>query len=245
VFPGITAPTGIRLGLMVAWGISDAIYLALAQTLAVSVDCAETAFSNTQETTLPHEPSPSGDVAPGSTQFSIDRLIAKAGDTQTKINAVQTTVNTVATQTDTVSTAVTALNVILDDITDRVDDVQTGLQSLQTNVDVLKNTEVTILKKSDTLIANLGTFQDLQVRMEIEENLNEEHPVGLFQLPAAFGGYLEVVRSIVTETLAKEAAVGTPSPKALIYLTQANAAFTAGTYKAAYVLYAKAYGYGR
>ncbi len=142
-------------------------------------------------------------------------------------------------------TAVTALNNILNDITDRVDDVQTGLQTLQTRVDVLQNTEVTILKKADTLIANLGTFQDLQLRMEIEQNLNEEHAVGLFQLPAAYGGYLEVVRSIVTETLAKETAVGTPSPKALIYLTQANAAFTAGTYKTAYGLYRKAYGYGR
>jgi hypothetical protein len=247
VFPGITAPTGIRLGLMVAWGIANGVYLALAQTLAVSVDCAQTAFSNTQESTLSVDPSGSSvdNVTPTSTQFSIDRLIAKAGDTQTKINAVQTTVNTVATQTDTVSTAVTALNNILNDITTRVDDVQTGLQTLQTRVDVLNNTEVTILKKADTLIANLGTFQDLQLRMDIEENLNEEHPVGLFELPAAFGGYLEVVRSIVTETLAKEAAVGNPSPKALIYLTQANAAFTLGTYKTAYDLYGKAYAYGR
>jgi len=245
LLPGITAPTGIRLGLMVAWGIADGIYLALAQTLEVSVDCAETAFSNTQESTLSVDPSGSDTIVPTSTQFSIDRLIAKAGDSQTKINAVQTTVNTVATQTDTVGTAVTALNNILNDITDRVDDVQTGLQTLQTRVDVLQNTEVTILKKADTLIANLGTFQDLQLRMEIEQNLNEEHAVGLFQLPAAYGGYLEVVRSIVTETLAKETAVGTPSPKALIYLTQANAAFTAGTYKTAYGLYRKAYGYGR
>jgi hypothetical protein len=245
--PGIDAPTGIRLGIMVAWGVANGIYLALAQTLAVSVDCAETAFSNTQESTLPHEPAPSGDVAPASTQFSIDRLIAKAGDSQTKINAVQTTVNTVKTQTDTVDTAVTALNNILNDITTRVDDVQTGLQTLQTRVAILRNTEVTILKKADTLIANLGTFQTLQLRMEIEDNLdrNEEVPIGLFQLPAAYGGYLEVVRSIVTETLAKEAAVGNPSPKAMIYLTQANAAFTAGTYKTAYALYRKAYGYGR
>ena len=248
LFPGIDAPTGIRLGLMVAWGVADGIYLGLAQALAVAVDCAETAFSDTQETTLPHDPASSDTVVPGSTQFSIDRLIAKAGDSQTKINAVQTTVNTVNTQTDAVGTAVTALNNILNDITIRVDDVQTGLQTLQTRVDVLQNTEVTILKKADTLIANLGTLQTLQLRMEIEQNLDKnqgESPIGLFQLPAAFGGYLEVVRSIVTETLAKEAAVGNPSPKALSDLAQANAAFAAGTYKTAYGLYRKAYTDGR
>jgi hypothetical protein len=248
VLPGVVSPTFIRLGLMVAWGIADGIYLGLAQALDIAVDCAETAFSNTQETTLPHDPANSDTVVPGSTQFSIDRLIAKAGDSQTKINAVQTTVQTVKTQTDSVDTAVTALNNILNDITNRVDDVQTGLQTLQTRVAILQNTEVTILKKADTLIANLGTFQDLQLRMEIEQNLDTnqgEAPIGLFQLPAAFGGYLEVVKSIVTETLAKEAAVGNPSPKAMIYLTQANAAFTAGTYKTAYGLYRKAYTYGR
>ena len=246
--PGIDAPTGIRLGIMVAWGIANGIYLALAQTLAVAVDCAETAFSNTQETTWPHDPANSDTIVPGSTQFSIDRLIAKAGNSQAKINAVLTTVNTVATQTDTVDTAVTALNNILNDITIRVDHVQIDLQTLQTNVAVLQNTEVTILKKADSLIANLGTLETLQLRMEIEQNLDKnqgEAPIGLFQLPAAFGGYLEVVKSIVTETLAKEAAVGNPSPNAMSDLTQANAAFTAGAYKTAYGLYRKAYTDGR
>jgi hypothetical protein len=244
LLPAVDVPTGIRLGLMVAWGIANGIYLALAQTLEIAVDCAATAFSNTQESTLSVDPSGSDTVVPTSTQFSIDRLIAKAGDSQTKINAVQTTVQTVNTQTNSVDTAVTALNNILNDITIRVEDVQSGLQTLQTRVAILRNTEVTILKKADTLIANLGTFETLQLRMQIEQNLdkNDEAPVGLFQLPAAFGGYLEVVKSIVTETLAKRAAVGNPSPTAMTFLGLANAAFAAGQYKTAYVNYRKAYG---
>ena len=98
---------------------------------------------------------------------------------------MKTTVDTVKSQTDTVDTSVTALNNILNDITTRVDDVQTGLQSLQTRVDVLNNTEVTILKKADTLIANLNTFQDLQLRMEMEQNLAPnpgEAPLAILQL---------------------------------------------------------------
>jgi hypothetical protein len=246
--PGIGAPTGIRLGLMIAWGVSNGIYLALAQTLEVAVDCAETAFSNLQESTLSVDPSGSDTIVPTSTQFSIDRLLAGAGDTQAAITKVKATVNTVQMQTDSVDTAVTDLNDILNDISNRVLNVQFSLQTLQTNVDVLKNTEVTILKKADTLLANLSTFETLQLRMAIEQNLDKnqgESPIGLFQLPAAFGGYLEVVSSIVTETLAKEAAVGNPSPKAMIDLTQANAAFTVGTYKTAYGLYRKAYTDGR
>jgi hypothetical protein len=244
IAPFIGAPTGVRLGLMVAWGIANGIYMALAQTLEVAVDCAETAFGNLQESTLSHDPANSGTVVPTSTQFSIDRLIAKAGDSQTKINAVQTTVQTVKTQTDSVDTSVTALNNILDDITGRVEEVQTGLQTLQTRVDVLKNTEVTILKKADTLIANLGTLERLQLRMAIEQNLdkNDEAPIALFQLPAAFGGHLEFVRTIVTETLAKRAAVGNPSAQATAFLNSANAAFAAGEFKTAYVNYRKAYG---
>ena len=244
IAPFIGAPTGVRLGLMVAWGIANGIYMALAQTLEVAVDCAETAFGNLQESTLSQDPANSGTVVPTSTQFSIDRLIAKAGDSQTKINAVQTTAQTVKTQTETVDTAVIALNGILDDITGRVEDVQTSLQTLQVRVDILRNTEVTILKKADALIANLSTLEKLQLRMAIEQNLdkNDEAPVGLFQLPAAFGGYLELVKSIVTETLAKRAAVGIPTTQAQSFLNVANAAFAAGQYKTAYVNYRKAYG---
>ena len=244
IAPFIGAPTGIRLGLMVAWGVSNGIYLALAQTLEVAVDCAETAFSNLQESTLSVDPASSDTVVPTSTQFSIDRLIASAGDTQAAITEVKTTVDTVKTQTVSVDTAVTALNDILDDITGRVEEVQFGLQTLQTRVAILRNTEVTILKKADTLIANLGTLEKLQLRMAIEQNLdkNDEAPIGLFQLPAAFGGYLEVVKSIVTETLAKRAAVGSPILQATAFLNSANAAFAAGEYKAAYVNYRKAYG---
>jgi TolA-binding protein len=224
---------------MVAWGIANGIYMALAQTLEVAVDCAETAFGNLQESTLSHDPA--GTVAPTSTQFSIDRLNQKAGESQTTVNTVQTTVQTVKTQTDTVETAVTALNEILDDITGRVEEVQTDLQTLQTRVEILRNTEVTILKKADTLIANLGTLEQLQLRMAIEQNLDKksERPIGLFQLPAAFGGYLELVKSIVTETLAKKA----PNSQATAFLDAANAAFAAGEYKTAYVNYRKAYGH--
>ena len=244
VAPFVVAPTGIRLGLMIAWGVANGVYLGLAQTLEVAVDCAQTAFSNTQQSVLSVDPEGSDTVVPTSSQLSIDRLIKTAGDTQAKISLVLTTVQTVSAQSDRVDTAATALNTTLNDITDRVDEVKSDLQTLQTRVGILQNTEVAILKKSDTEIANLGAFQTLQLRMKIEENLaanGSELPLGIFQLPAADGGYLELVKAIVKDTLAKEAAVGNPSAQAAGFLDQANAAFAAGQYKTAYTYYAKAY----
>ena len=246
LIPGIDGP-GPRIIAMVAWGIADAVYLALAQTEAVAVDCQQTAFGNTQQSVLSQDPEGSGTIVPTSTQFSIDRLIAKAGDTQTKVNAMQTTVNTIKSQADTINGAVDDLNAVLNDITDRVDEVQTDLQLLQTRVGILQNTEISILKKADIEIANLSTFQSLQLRIKIEQNLaanSSELPLGIFQLPAAYGGYLEVVRSIVTDTIAKSATLGTPNAaQAAIYLGSANTAFAAGQYKAAFNLYARAYGF--
>jgi hypothetical protein len=245
LLPGIDGP-GPRIIAMIAWGVADGIYLALAQTEAVAVDCQQSAFGNTQQSVLAVDPEGSSTVVPTSTQFSIDRLIAKAGDTQAKVTALESTANTVKSQSDTIDTAVNDLNAVLNDITNRVDEVQTDLQTLQTRVAILQNTEVTILKKADTEITNLGTLQSLQLRIKIEENLaanSSELPMGIFQLPAAYGGYLELVRSIVTDTIAKSATLGTPNAQAASFLGSANAAFAAGHYKAAYKLYAQAYGF--
>ena len=245
LLPGIDGP-GPRIIAMVAWGVADAIYLALAQTEAVAVDCQQSAFGNTQQSVLAVDPEGSSTVVPTSTQFSIDRLIAKAGDTQTKVNELESTANTVKGQADTINTAVDDLNAVLNDITNRVDEVQTDLQDLQTRVAVLQNTEISILKKNDTEIANLATFQSLQLRIKIEENLaanGSELPLGIFQLPAADGGYLELVRSIVTDTISKAATLGIANAQAASFLGSANAAFTAGEYKLAYNLYAKAYSF--
>ena len=185
LFTGVAAPTGLRIAFAAAWGVANGVYLALAQTLAVAVDCKATAFAETQFSTLPVDPANSDTVVQGSSQLSIDGLIAKAGNSQAKINAVRTTVQTVKTQTDAVDTAATVLNNILNDITERVDAVQSALQTLQAHVGILQNTEVTILKKADTQIANLDTLQNLQVRMEIEQDLarNGGAPLGIFQLP--------------------------------------------------------------
>jgi hypothetical protein len=245
-FIGVDVPTGVKIALAVIWGVTNAIYLALAQTLAVATDCAQTQFTNTQLSLLPVDPSNPSTNVPASSEISVQNLINQATGTQTEITNVLNTVDAVNTQADTLITNAGTLNDTLNDINTRVAEVQTDLQTLQTNVSVLENTEVHVLEKADTEIANLNTFQTLQVRMLIEENLARNGtgtgPVGLFQLPAAFGGYLDTVKSIVTSTFADETASGRPpSAKALSDLAAANALFAAGHYKLAYGSYTKAY----
>jgi hypothetical protein len=151
----------------------------------------------------------------------------------------------VDTQADTATTAATGLKDTLTNINTRASEVQSDLQTLQANVAILENTEVTVLNKATLEITNLTTLQQLQVRMEIEANLSRPpstvFPVALLQLPNAFGGYLETVKSIVTDVVAKQTAVGHGSPNAARDLAAADAAFAAGQYKTAYQDYSKAY----
>jgi hypothetical protein len=244
--PGVVAiffvdvPTGVKIALAIVWGVANAVYLALAQTLAVSTDCAATAFANGQISTLPTDPSNPSVNVPGSSEISILNLITAAQGTSTEITNVLNTVNAVNTQANTLVTAAAALNVTLNAINTQVNEVQADLKTLQTNVAILENTEVTILTKADTEIANLNSFQALQLQMDIEENLARNGlgsgPIGLYELPKQFGGYLETVQSIVTQYVALST-----SSQGKSDLATANSDFAAGQYKTAYFYYTKAY----
>ena len=245
VFIGIDIPDPVKIVLAIAWGIANGVYLGLSQTLAIQTDCAATGFGNTQTSTLPIDPRNPGVVVAGSTEISIVNLITAATGTQTEITNVLNTVIAIGVQTDTLLGAAAALNATLVDINTRVTETQDDLKLLKTNVEVLINTEGIDLTKADREIVNLNAFQTLQLRMDIEENLTRNGagtgPMGLFQLPAAKGGYLEVAKAIVVETIAKETAVGHGNSKATSDLNTANSAFSAGQFKTAYNYYSKAY----
>ena len=245
VFVGIDIPTGVKIALAVIWGVLNAVYLALAQTLAVSTDCALTAFQNTQATTFPTDPNNPSTVVAGSSEISITRIITAAQGTQTEVTSVLSTVNAVNTQSDTLTTQANNLGTTLTDINNRANELTTDLQTLQTNVAILESTEVTVLGKANQEIVNLSNLQTLQIRMEIEANLARptytSYAVALFQLPAAFGGFLEVAKSIAHDAVAKQTAVGHGNANAAGDLQAGDNAFAAGHFKLAYQNYSKAY----
>jgi hypothetical protein len=98
------------------------------------------------------------------------------------------------------------------------------------------------------LSSQLDSFQKLALKMAIESNLAADPAntpgVGLFQLPASQGGYLETVRQAVIDTY--NAQVAAAGPGVVIYNPSSDlslgATFTAqGKYREAYYYYRKAF----
>jgi hypothetical protein len=92
--------------------------------------------------------------------------------------------------------------------------------------------------------ANKNELRDLMLRTQIEADLaaaDAATPVALYLTPNANGGYLDLVQSIVTATLANVSAAGGNVGPAQSFLNQANAQKAAGQFKNAYANYRKAY----
>ena len=79
------------------------------------------------------------------------------------------------------------------------------------------------------------------MRTQIEANLAEDHDdaVGLYMTPGANGGYLESVRAIVIDTIAKLG--GTHTVNANKQLAQGDAQKALGNFFKAYSFYRQAY----
>jgi hypothetical protein len=87
-------------------------------------------------------------------------------------------------------------------------------------------------------------LRDLLLRTQIEADLAEADsatPVAWYLTPTANGGHLDLVQSIVTQTLANIQAAGGSVGNAQAFLTEANAQKAAGQFKEAYKSYRKAY----
>jgi len=98
--------------------------------------------------------------------------------------------------------------------------------------------------ESEAGYANSVAIYNLKLRLKIEENLNNPgNPVGLFELPSSLGGFLEIARAIVSETITKMQNIGNAQNNALQQLSLGDAAFASRSYKQAYKYYQTAYGY--
>jgi hypothetical protein len=92
--------------------------------------------------------------------------------------------------------------------------------------------------------ANKNELRDLILRTQIEADLamvDGAAVAALYELPDAHGGYLDLVTTIVTESIANVQAAGGSIRNAQATLVDANAAKAAGQFKTAYALYRRAY----
>jgi hypothetical protein len=92
--------------------------------------------------------------------------------------------------------------------------------------------------------ANKNELRDLILRTQIEADLamvDGAAVAALYEIPAAQGGYLDLVMAIVTQTIATIQAAGGSVGNAAAILQRANSAKSAGEFKTAYSLYRRAY----
>lgn len=92
--------------------------------------------------------------------------------------------------------------------------------------------------------ANANALRDLLLRTQIEADLAEADsatPVAWYLTPTGNGGHLNLVQTIVTQTLASILAAGGSIGNAQSFLDRANADKAAGNFKSAYDNYRKAY----
>lgn len=263
-FIGITIPNPAKIALAIVYGVALAVYLALAQTLAVASDCASAAGSAELQLGWPVAPPgsttpPAGSPVSGSSQISVDAALLAVGDVATILTSVTGNLTLVEDQVGTLEERTTALNTTLScssgfpvapptstcgdageppdgsDVVSRTADVQNDLQTVQGDVDVLRNTQETTLVKTNEEIAAIAELSDLEIRMGIDANLSDP----AFQAIALFQlpapwGYLDVVAAVATETVA-DFGGGEAD------LQRANEAKAAGRYKDAYKSYHAAY----
>jgi hypothetical protein len=175
-------------------------------------------------------------VSTRATQTSLDTLTTNFNTFNTNFNAFNTTFNTLNTLVNNrldveVSTRAsqTSLNVFHNEFTANATVVNTKLDSANTKLDNLAIT-----------VSDQGA---LNLRLHIEEDLSQPgaHPIALFEVPASGGGYLDLTRSIVADTIAKMQAAGQEIGNAQAFLAAGDAAVTAHDYKGAYANYGKAY----
>lgn len=129
----------------------------------------------------------------------------------------------------------------LDVVTGSLGTSSTG--TVHFKLDNLETALKTVSSKIDTLQTTVVAGQDLDLRLKIEADLSQANNLGiaLFQVPQARGGYLELARAIVADTIAKQRAAGQLVGQAASFLASGDSAMAAHAYKTAYDWFGKAY----
>ena len=155
---------------------------------------------------------------------------------QASVDTLLNSVGGVQGQADTLSSSVA-------DAQSTVDDVDGDVAAVEAKLDILDHKADQIDQSQDIQLALAEDFQDLVLRLRIEEDLirNRDDAVALFQLPEALGGVLETVRAIVVDTIAINEAVGRSSQNAERELAKGDRELARGEFERAYEHFRKAY----
>jgi hypothetical protein len=165
-----------------------------------------------------------------------DNTITKLNSVQSSLTGLQNSVNLIIpNDNDNRDKILTELAKNTTTITTKIGDTGTAI----INNDNQNKGE--IITNDNT---NKNELRDLILRSQIEADLAQPEgatPVALYELPASQKGQLDLVRDIVTQTIARVQAAGGSTGTAVSFLNAANAFKAAGNFKSAYDNYRKAY----
>ena len=127
--------------------------------------------------------------------------------------------------------------------------INNNLTAAKNTIVANDNTNTTTIVNNDNankamIVTNDNANKDLLLRAHIEADLAQADnatPVAWYLTPTAQGGHLNLVKDIVTQTLANIVAAGGSIGTAQAFLDLANADKAAGRFKEAYKNYRKAY----
>lgn len=182
-------------------------------------------------------------VSTRATQSSLDSLTNNFNSFNTTFNALDTLIGNrldVAVSTRASQTSLTAFN---NEFTTFHTEFTANAATVNTKLDTIGSGVDTANQKLDALTITVNDQGKLDLRLKIEEDLASpgNHPIALFEVPASGGGYLDLVRDIVADTIAKMQAAGQGVGNAQSFLAAGDAAVAAHDYKTAYADYGKAY----
>jgi len=170
-------------------------------------------------------------------------LVTEKLDVQVSTRASQASLNSVQGQEVVLSGDVAKIEGKLDllnTVADAIETVSNRLDTTSLRVETkIDNLQLQQGQTSDSL----KDFRAQLLRMHIEEDLQRSGSatMSLFQLPQIVGGFLEVSRSIVEDTLAKRQAAGVNITFASKFLASAIQQLGLKNYKAAYSDLRRAY----
>ena len=220
---------------VVARTVIEAVLLPLETLKAISDDCGGRDFENSVADSFT------------TTNAKIDTRAS-----QTSVNTLQTTANTISNNVTSLQATAGQTQAAVNEINAKVD-VKVSTRATMAQVNTLQGTANLINTKTDTVLTRLDeiealirAFQAENLRLQIELNLLQgpRYNLAQFQTPASAGGKLELVRTIVDDTIKKGAMAGVPQAvidQANRELATGDAHHAAKGYKDAYAHFRTAY----
>ena len=269
--PSDSLPTNVivRSVATSVWAAASIALLVLESLNAVESECLAAKFEQSVSTSLTNIGNSFSDITSAingsktdiinNSNVNLNRLITAIDESKNAIiNNSNVNLDTTLTSVTNSKTAVinnananlsTVLAAISNSKTEVINNANANLTTVVTSInnsrnEVINNANANLGTIVTAIDAAKGEIKDLLLRTQIMADLAEADsatPVAWYLTPSDKGGHLDLVRSIVAETIANIQAASGNTGQAQSFLTQGDAYKAAGNFKAAYASYRRAF----